>query len=59
MWPFSDVSVYSFGCFTHCVCVCQSTEADYERIPVEAFGMAMLRGMGWKKSEGIGLTFKQ
>ncbi|KAM4572109.1 G-patch domain and KOW motifs-containing protein [Fundulus diaphanus] len=36
-----------------------STEADYESIPVEAYGLAMLKGMGWKKGEGIGLTFKQ
>nr|XP_033778086.1 G-patch domain and KOW motifs-containing protein isoform X2 [Geotrypetes seraphini] len=36
-----------------------ATEADYEAIPVEAFGMAMLRGMGWKEGEGIGRTFKQ
>jgi hypothetical protein len=25
---------------------------------VEAYGMAMLRGMGWKASEGIGLSRK-
>ncbi|KAM9752085.1 G-patch domain and KOW motifs-containing protein [Menidia menidia] len=36
-----------------------STEADYESIPVEAYGLAMLKGMGWKKEEGIGRTFKQ
>ncbi|XP_064415388.1 G-patch domain and KOW motifs-containing protein isoform X2 [Latimeria chalumnae] len=36
-----------------------STEADYETVPVEAYGMAMLRGMGWKEGEGIGRTFKQ
>ena len=27
---------------------------DYERVPVEAFGAALLRGMGWKEGEGIG-----
>ncbi|XP_051499937.1 LOW QUALITY PROTEIN: G-patch domain and KOW motifs-containing protein [Apus apus] len=32
---------------------------DYEAVPVEAFGLAMLRGMGWKQGEGIGRTFKQ
>ncbi len=37
----------------------QSTDADYERVPVEAYGLAMLKGMGWKQGEGIGLTFKQ
>ncbi|XP_028850273.1 G-patch domain and KOW motifs-containing protein isoform X2 [Denticeps clupeoides] len=36
-----------------------STEADYEQVPVEAYGMAMLKGMGWKAGEGIGRTFKQ
>ncbi|XP_044066884.1 G-patch domain and KOW motifs-containing protein [Siniperca chuatsi] len=36
-----------------------STEADYETVPVEAYGLAMLKGMGWNKAEGIGRTFKQ
>uniref|UniRef100_A0A673GEP9 G-patch domain and KOW motifs-containing protein n=1 Tax=Sinocyclocheilus rhinocerous TaxID=307959 RepID=A0A673GEP9_9TELE len=36
-----------------------STDADYERVPVEAYGLAMLKGMGWKQGEGIGHTFKQ
>ncbi|KAM9112933.1 G-patch domain and KOW motifs-containing protein [Pangshura tecta] len=36
-----------------------STEADYEVVPVDAYGVAMLRGMGWKAGEGIGRTFKQ
>lgn len=32
----------------------QSTTEDYENIPVEAFGLAMVRGMGWdpKSKEG-------
>ncbi|KAM6151517.1 G-patch domain and KOW motifs-containing protein [Rhynchocyon petersi] len=34
-------------------------EADYETVPVEAYGLAMLRGMGWKPGEGIGRTFNQ
>ncbi|XP_058569776.1 G-patch domain and KOW motifs-containing protein [Neofelis nebulosa] len=34
-------------------------EADYEAVPVEAYGLAMLRGMGWKPGEGIGCTFNQ
>uniref|UniRef100_A0A8D0KKH4 G-patch domain and KOW motifs-containing protein n=1 Tax=Salvator merianae TaxID=96440 RepID=A0A8D0KKH4_SALMN len=36
-----------------------ATEADYEMVPVEAYGLAMLKGMGWKEGEGIGHTFKQ
>ncbi|KAJ8259254.1 hypothetical protein COCON_G00182660 [Conger conger] len=36
-----------------------STAADYDSVPVEAYGMAMLKGMGWKEGEGIGRTFKQ
>uniref|UniRef100_UPI00358E12C1 G-patch domain and KOW motifs-containing protein isoform X2 n=1 Tax=Myxine glutinosa TaxID=7769 RepID=UPI00358E12C1 len=36
-----------------------ATEADYAAIPVEAYGLAMIRGMGWKPGEGIGKTFKQ
>ncbi|XP_003342300.2 G-patch domain and KOW motifs-containing protein-like [Monodelphis domestica] len=36
-----------------------SVGADYEAVPVEAYGLAMLRGMGWKPGEGIGRTFKQ
>lgn len=34
-------------------------EADYEAVPVEAYGLAMLRGMGWKPGKGIGNTFSQ
>ncbi|XP_054995463.1 G-patch domain and KOW motifs-containing protein-like [Sorex araneus] len=34
-------------------------EANYEAVPVEAYGLAMLRGMGWKPGEGIGRTFSQ
>jgi hypothetical protein len=29
-----------------------STLEDYERIPVEEFGAALLRGMGWKEDDG-------
>ncbi|KAM4609682.1 G-patch domain and KOW motifs-containing protein [Polymixia lowei] len=36
-----------------------STVADYDSVPVEAYGLAMLKGMGWKPGEGIGRTFKQ
>ncbi|KAM8752753.1 G-patch domain and KOW motifs-containing protein isoform 1-T2 [Rhynchonycteris naso] len=34
-------------------------DADYEAVPVEAYGLAMLRGMGWKPGQGIGRTFSQ
>ncbi|XP_069785245.1 G-patch domain and KOW motifs-containing protein isoform X3 [Narcine bancroftii] len=37
----------------------RSTAEEYEAVPVQAYGMAMLRGMGWKEGEGIGHTFKQ
>lgn len=33
-------------------------EANYDRVPVESFGMGMLLGMGWEKHKGIGKTFK-
>ncbi|KAL1619972.1 DNA primase large subunit Spp2 [Neofusicoccum ribis] len=31
-----------------------ATLEDYEAVPVEQFGAAMLRGMGWKEGEAIG-----
>ena len=31
-----------------------ATLEDYARVPVEEFGAALLRGMGWKEGEGIG-----
>ncbi|XP_077142117.1 G-patch domain and KOW motifs-containing protein-like isoform X2 [Ranitomeya variabilis] len=33
--------------------------ADYEVVAVEQYGMAMMRGMGWKGGEGVGKTIKQ
>lgn len=39
-------------------CLPQSTLEDYESIPVNQFGLAMLRGMGWKPDEGIGKNKK-
>lgn len=36
----------------------ESSLDDYERIPVQHYGMAMLKGMGWKAEEGIGLKNK-
>ncbi|KAG2456138.1 GPKOW protein, partial [Polypterus senegalus] len=34
-------------------------ENDYDSVPIEAFGLAMLKGMGWKEGEGVGKTFKE
>ncbi|KAK3112045.1 DNA primase large subunit Spp2 [Teratosphaeriaceae sp. CCFEE 6253] len=31
-----------------------ATLDDYARVPVEQFGAALLRGMGWKEGQGIG-----
>ncbi|XP_071504271.1 G-patch domain and KOW motifs-containing protein-like [Diadema antillarum] len=37
----------------------EASAADYDEVPIEQFGMAMLRGMGWKETEGIGNTMKK
>jgi len=31
-------------------------DADYEKIPIGEFGLAFLRGCGWKETDGIGKT---
>jgi len=31
-----------------------STPEDYENVPISKFGLAMLRGMGWEATKGIG-----
>lgn len=36
----------------------ESSLEDYERMPVEAFGEALMRGMGWYKGRGIGRNAK-
>ncbi|XP_066590900.1 uncharacterized protein [Prorops nasuta] len=36
----------------------ESSLEDYEKIPIDAFGFAMLRGMGWKPGKGIGKNEK-
>ncbi|KAI4800515.1 hypothetical protein KUCAC02_009657 [Chaenocephalus aceratus] len=46
------------------VTLCDSVLVSRQRrtmrcVPVEAYGIAMLKGMGWNKEEGIGRTFKQ
>lgn len=32
----------------------EGIDADYQKIPVDEFGLAFLRGCGWKKQDGIG-----
>ncbi|XP_008208600.3 G-patch domain and KOW motifs-containing protein-like isoform X1 [Nasonia vitripennis] len=36
----------------------EPTLDDYENIPIEEYGMAMLRGMGWQPGKGIGKNEK-
>lgn len=36
----------------------QSTDAEYEQVPIAAFGKALLRGMGWNEATGIGKKAK-
>ena len=36
----------------------QATEEDYNSLPIAEFGKAVLKGMGWKPGEAIGLTNK-
>ncbi|XP_076067509.1 uncharacterized protein LOC143040362 isoform X1 [Oratosquilla oratoria] len=38
--------------------VVESSVDDYEKINIESFGAAMLRGMGWKKTGGVGTKRK-
>ncbi|EJW77669.1 KOW domain-containing protein family protein [Wuchereria bancrofti] len=33
--------------------------ADYDSVPIEVFGLAVLRGCGWREGEGIGKTNKK
>ncbi|XP_015370277.1 PREDICTED: G patch domain and KOW motifs-containing protein-like isoform X2 [Diuraphis noxia] len=33
----------------------ETNAEDYETIPIDKFGLAMLRGMGWKPTKGVGL----
>ncbi len=36
----------------------ETTMEDYEKISVDEFGAALLRGLGWKEGEGIGRNRK-
>uniref|UniRef100_A0A8R1XVG7 G-patch domain-containing protein n=1 Tax=Onchocerca volvulus TaxID=6282 RepID=A0A8R1XVG7_ONCVO len=36
-----------------------SVDADYDSVPIEMFGLAVLRGCGWHEGEGIGKTNKK
>ncbi len=36
----------------------EATMEDYENIPVDEFGAALLRGLGWNEGEGIGRNRK-
>ncbi len=37
----------------------EADEADYDEVPIGEFGLAFLRGWGWREEEGIGRTNKQ
>jgi len=34
----------------------EAADADYEKIPIGEFGLAFLRGCGWREQDGIGST---
>lgn len=36
----------------------ETTMEEYDHIPVEEFGAALLRGLGWNEGEGIGRNRK-
>lgn len=39
--------------------VIESSREDYENVPIQDYGMAMLRGMGWSEGVGIGKNPKK
>ncbi|XP_055967279.1 G-patch domain and KOW motifs-containing protein-like [Sorex fumeus] len=57
--PALAIPVTQEGAGSEPVAETRPEEANYEAVPVEAYGLAMLRGMGWKPGEGIGRTFRQ
>lgn len=46
---FSHDILLLFSINTH-----QSVDADYEQVPIEQYGQALLRGMGWTEGMGVG-----
>lgn len=36
----------------------ETTMEEYDKIPVDEFGAALLRGLGWSEGEGIGRNRK-
>jgi G patch domain/KOW motif-containing protein len=36
-----------------------AADSDYAAVPIDQFGMGMLRGMGWSEGEPIGRTNKK
>ncbi|VDK76521.1 unnamed protein product [Litomosoides sigmodontis] len=36
-----------------------NVDANYDSVPIEVFGLALLRGCGWQEGEGIGKTNKR
>lgn len=36
----------------------ETTMEEYERLPVDEYGAALLRGLGWSEGEGIGRNRK-
>ena len=37
----------------------EAENADYDQVPIEEFGMAVLRGMGYKEDAGLGISNKK
>ena len=37
----------------------ENSQSQYDEIPVEEFGKALLKGMGWKEGEGVGRSNKK
>ena len=44
--------------YRHDIIQYSDKSADYSKIPIQSFGVAMLRGMGWKDGESVGVSNK-